>query len=419
MSGTAPRRGIPQEGGFPIPVQGRGIAQLLVDGSVGPYVAAKLLSSIGVWIFNIVAAVVVYEATQSAFLVGAVSIAQFVPQIAIAPWMGAIADRGHRRSLVMVGRLLAATGGTGLALLTAAGGPASPPRADAVIGAALVIGVGFAISVPAMHALVPALVRDEELSAIVALDVLPFSLARAVGPALGGTLLLVAGPAVAFGVAGVSQLLIVLVIWRVRLRAIDLPAHHDGSVRSGVHYLRADRRTGVLLLAIAGVGFGVDPALTLAPPIAAGFGRGPELVAMLASAFGVGAGVGAIVLGSVRSKVGQGRAGVLGLALLALSATALAGSPTPSYAVAAMLLGGVGMMIAITSLTTQVQRRVPEALRGRVMAYWAVCFVGARPIAAAMNGFVADLWSPQAALLLLAVLLSFAAYAARPEGGTS
>src|SRR5690554_2520356 len=100
----------------------RSAIRLLADSTVGPYVAAKLGSAIAVWIHNVVAAIVVFELSGSAVLVGAVSIAQFIPQVLLAPSMGALADRGNRRLQVAVGRLTMAAGSATLAVVLAYSG---------------------------------------------------------------------------------------------------------------------------------------------------------------------------------------------------------------------------------------------------------------------------------------------------------
>ncbi|MPZ88615.1 MAG: MFS transporter [Nitriliruptorales bacterium] len=393
----------------------RGTVRLLLDRTVGPYFAAKVLASMGIWIHNVVAAIVVYQVSGSALLVGAVSIAQFTPQVFLAPWMGAVADRGDRCGQVVAGRLGTAAGSGALAVWIAVIGLEGPRGAAAVIAAALVVGIGFAVSGPAMHALEPALARPSELPVVITIATSPFTVARAAGPALGALLLVIAGPAVAFGVASSCQLAFAFVVWRLRLRSVVRPESSDGSVLAGVRYLRRDAAVALLLIGVTGVGFGVDPVITLSPPLAAGYGAGAELVAAMASAFGAGAAVTVFLLGPVRRRFSQSRIGSAGLGVLAASMAAVAASPTSALAVAFLFVGGMGMMGAITSLTTQIQQRVPEELRGRVMALWSVCFVGSRPLAAAINGAIADLWSPEAALVVLAALLAAAAILARPS----
>ena len=393
----------------------RGTARLLVDRTVGPYFAAKVLASMGIWVHNVVAAVVVYDVSGSALLVGAVSMAQFGPQVLLAPWMGAVADRGNRRRQVVAGRLATALGSGALAVWIAVAGVAGLAGAAPVIVAALIVGIGFAVSGPAMHALVPAMARPNELSAVIAVTTSPFTIARATGPALGALLLVTAGPAAAFAVAAACQLVFALVVWRLHLRPVTRPASSDGSVRAGLRYVRRDVAVALLLLAVAGVGFGVDPVITLTPSLAAGYGAGSELVAYMASAFGAGAAVMVLLLGSMRRRVGQSLVGSGGLSVLAASMVALALSPSPTLAVTSLFVGGMGMMAAVTSLTTLIQQQLPEELRGRVMALWSVCFVGSRPLAAALNGSIADAWSPAAALIVLAVLLGGVATLTRPS----
>lgn len=387
--------------------------RLLLDRSVGAYFFSKLGASIGIWIHNVVAAVMVFELTRSAFLVGAVSIAQFTPQVLLTPWAGALADRGNRRLQVVIGRFVAGVGAGGLALWFAIV-DANARTAWPILAAALVVGIGFAIAVPAAHALLPALGREGELPAVVAVDATPFTIARAVGPALGALLLTLGGPAVAFGVVAVTQTGMAVVVWWLPLRGVAPPVPKDGSVLAAVRHLRADPAVAFLLLAVLGIGLGVDPVITLTPPLADALGGGTQLVAMMASSFGIGAATAPLLIGLVRRVLAERMIGFTGLVLLQASLVGMAMSASPGPALAALFVGGIGMLFGVSSYATQVQERIPDVLRGRIMALWVVCFVGSRPLAAAINGTLADVLSVRAALLVLTVLLVGIAVVARP-----
>lgn len=393
------------------------MVRLLADPTVGPYAAAKLLASIGIWIHNITAAVVVFDVTGSAVAVAAVSIAQFTPQVVLAPWAGARADRAgrRRRRQVVVGRLTATLGSGGLAVWLAVTSVSDLRGPAPLIGAALIVGIGFAISIPAMQALVPALAQPKELASLVTIDTAPFTLARAVGPALGALILATSGPAAAFGVAAASQLLLAFVMARIRLRPVDQPTSGDKSVSAGLRHLRADPALALLLVGVVGIGVGVDPVITLTPSLAADLGHGAPLVAFMASSFGLGAATAPLLLGPMRKRVRETIIGPSGLAVLALAMAALAASTTAFFALATLYVAGIGMILGITSFTTQIHQRLPEGMRGRIMGLWTVCFVGTRPLAAAVNGTLADLLSAQAALLILAVVLAGIALATRPR----
>jgi hypothetical protein len=75
-----------------------------------------------------------------------------------------------------------------------------------------------------------------------------------------------------------------------------------------------------------------------------------------------------------------------------------AAGPTVAPVVAGFVLAGAGLTLTMTGLSSTLQMSLPEAIRGRVMALWAVAFVGTRPLAAVANGFVADHVSAAAAL---------------------
>lgn len=385
---------------------GRTGRQLLVDPVFGPFVAGKLLSTVGVWMHNIAAAIVVFELTGSALLVGAVSVGQFLPQLVLTPFSGARADRGDRRRQVIVGRLVTASGSAGLVLWSLTVGLTGVGGAVAVIVAATVVGIGFALGGPAMGAIVPSLVPRSELASAVALSAAPFTIARVTGPALGAIVVATAGATVAFALAAAANLLFAAV---VRWLPVDLAPRRiarDTSIRAGWRYVRADAALAGLLVGVATIGVGADPMITLTPSIAASLGMGSSFVGVLASSFGIGAAAAFLMLGVLRRRFGLERLATGGIAVLALGMGLLAAAPTSTFAVAAAVIGGTGMTIGLTSITTLVQQRVPDELRGRVMALWSVAFLGSRPIAASTTGAVADAVSVTAALLVVVAVLA-------------
>ncbi|MFW6203848.1 MAG: MFS transporter [Actinomycetota bacterium] len=395
----------------------RNAPRLLVDRVFGPYFAVNTLASIGLWAHNVVAAVVAYQLTGSALMVGAVSIAQFTPQLLFAPLAGARADRGNRVLQVALARTTTAAGGLVLAVWIGLVGTEGLPGAWPVIGTAFVVGVGFAVGAPAMQAILPALVRPSELATAVALSQMPFTIARTVGPAVGALLLVTTGPALAFGIAAALNLAYAWVVTRLRLRAVDRTPRDDGSVRAGLRYLRTDPRALVLLLAVTATGFGVDPILTLTPPVADRLGGGESTVGLLVSAFGAGAALTAVVVGRVRRTFGTVRMGPAGMSLFAAGVVVLGVVQVTPVVVVGVLVAGVGLMLTITSLTTQLQERLPEHMRGRIMALWSVAFIGSRPLAAAINGTLADHVAIELAVLLSgALLLAGAMISRQPRG---
>jgi predicted MFS family arabinose efflux permease len=111
-----------------------------------------------------------------------------------------------------------------------------------------------------------------------------------------------------------------------------------------------------------------------------------------------------VVLRRTRTRLGQRRLGVVGLAGFGAGMILFGLSPTPWLAAASLVLAGFAFLGAITSVTTRMQRGIAEDVRGRVMALWGVTFLGSRPIAALVNGATADLVGVRAAVVAAALV---------------
>ena len=90
--------------------------------------------------------------------------------------------------------------------------------------------------------------------------------------------------------------------------------------------------------------------------------------------------------------------------MFGLGVVLFAVSPAPALAAGALALSGVAFLGAITSVTTRMQRGIAEDMRGRVMALWGVAFLGSRPVAALINGAIADAAGPRTASVLAAAV---------------
>ncbi len=121
------------------------------------------------------------------------------------------------------------------------------------------------------------------------------------------------------------------------------------------------------------------------------------------------------MLALMRGRMASERVSSIGLSGLAAGCAVLAIGTVPAVAMAGFAIAGLGFGWAMTGLSTVVQERAPEELRGRIMALWLVGFVGSRPIAAALLGGTADLVSVQAAFAVAAALSVVVALLCRPS----
>ena len=399
------------------PPQSRGALGLMFDPVFGALFWGKMFAVVAVWTHGIVAAIVMYDATRSALMVGLVGVVQFGPQLLLSPTSGKWADTGDPARQILLGRMLCVAG-SGLAAVWLFVDPSLQGMAAAipVLIGTLLVGFGFVVGGPAMQSIVPNLIRDGELSTAMALNSMPMTVGRIVGPASGAYLAAHLGSASGFAVSAALHL--VFTIFVVLVRFPSPPKRRTGTdyrVRAAVRYVFGDRPLLLALIAVATVGIASDPSITLTPSMADELGGGTRLVGILSAAFGVGAAVGMVMLALMRGRMASERVSAIGMAGLAAGCAVLAIGTTPAVAIAGFAIAGLGFGWAMTGLSTVVQERAPEELRGRIMALWSVGFLGSRPIAAALLGGTADLISVQAAFAVAAGLSAVVAVLCRPS----
>lgn len=399
----------------------RGAFRLLFDRLFGTLFWGKMISVVGVWTHSLVAAVVVFEATGSALMVGLVGVAQFGPQLLLSPTSGKWADQGDPARQVLLGRLLCTIGSAAIALLLFLMPNATSGQVTAtVLAGSLVLGIGFVVGGPAMQSMVPSLIREGELPTAMALNTVPMTVGRMVGPVVGAFIAAQLNSASAFAASAICNLMFVLIIAVVRFPAPPKrSSDRDYRVRTALLYVWRDRPLGMALLAVATVGFASDPAITLAPSMAQEVGGDTHLVGQLSAAFGVGAAVALALLGLLGGRISSARVAWIGLWVLTVGSGVLAVAGVPWLALVGFGLAGFGFGASMTGLSTVVQERAPDELRGRIMALWMVGFVGSRPLAAAILGGGADLWSAHAAFIICAAIVLVTVLVCRPKLLTS
>lgn len=373
----------------------------------------NLISSSGTWLQNVAQGVLVLRLTGRSALVGVVQAATFVPVMLLALHGGRLADRFDRRQLLIWTQVLAIASTGVLAILAAS----HRVGVTALVVVAVLLGIQYAVAIPAMQAMIPGLVPPEALGPAIGMMSITYNLSRAVGPLLA-TIAIGLGFGLAFGLNSLSfaALIGAALLIRAPSRATAETDHHDhgrsgrgaagGSIREAVAHAWHDRRLRFLLIAVAAVSFATDPIYTLSPTFARDvFGRPASNAGMLVAAFGGGAIAASFLAGRSLRRAGASRArsGVAGIGVMLAGLVAFDAAPAFPAAIAALAVCGSGYLVAISTLTAGVQEAVAEALRGRVMAIWTLCFLGTRPLAALIDGALADLISPRWATLSMLI----------------
>jgi MFS family permease len=379
------------------PVAGpRAVWRLVRRRDFGPYFLGNALSASGTWFQNLAAALLIYRLTHSALLLGVLNFSQFIPILVLTPWAGSVADRFDRRRLLLLSQSLAVALAGALAVL----GWAGLASTWVVIGDTLGLGVVSAFSAPAQQALIVSLVERSEVPSAVALNSMTFNLARALGPAGAALSVHYLGIPASFAVNAASYAFFIGALLVVRPRQQRKATAEEARVRDSVRLLRERPELAAFLLIVAVVGIASDPVNTLSPAFAHEFGRHDTVAGFIVGAFGAGAVTAALVVAG--RVAGSRRRMAATLFLLGAGVLSFALSPWLPLGFALLFVGGFGYLASNTAATTRLQLSVSEHQRGRIMALWSLAFLGLRPFASLLDGFVARTWNVRVAGVVLA-----------------
>jgi MFS family permease len=363
---------------------------------------ASLASNAGSWLQVVAAGWLILDLTGSPAAVGALALVMRGPALLLSTYAGGLADRMDRRLLGAVTFVVQGVAAGALAILTWA--DLATPAVVYLLTFAL--GIGFALGLPAMLVLVPALVPPPRLPQAVSLNAAGINVARAVGPSVGGVLLATLGAAACFALNAVSFLALVVAL--VTLPREARPAGRR--VRLGLRpaLRHAARHPGARRLLIGMTLFAglAAPVQELAPVVVEHLGAGPGALGLLLGAMGAGALVGAWLLDRL-GRGGYPRHHALPTAttLFAAGALVVAFSPWVVLTALAMAFCGCFWIWLFAATNTAIQLGSPPGLLGRMLGLYQLSVIGPIALGSLAAGAVAQLIGIRWSLALCAALL--------------
>lgn len=360
-----------------------------------------LVSNVGGWMQATAQDwVVLTELTDGdATAVGITMALQFGPPLLLVSATGWVADRfDRRRVMVATQSTLMALGLTvGILLLT---GVMTLPL---MFLFAFAFGVANAFDAPARQAFVTDVVARDNASNAVALNSASFNLARMLGPAVAGLLIVLVGTGWVFVINAGTFLAMLVSLAFIRRSELVPRVRAQGASRlaDGFRYVAGRPDLIVIFVMVFLIGaFGMNFPI-FASTMALEFGRGADGYGLLSSILAIGSLAGALLA----ARRDRARMRVIMLAAGAFGAFSLVSATMPSYALYAVTLMFVGFA-TVTILTTAngyVQTTTDSAVRGRVLALYMAVIMGATPVGAPIAGWVVDAFGPRAAIVLAGV----------------
>lgn len=363
---------------------------------------AMLVSNTGAWMQDVGAGWLMTSLAPTPVMVALVQAATALPTFFLAIPSGALADIVDRRRYLIGVQLWMMAVALALGLLTLAG----MTTAWTLIAFTFAMGTGAAMMMPAWAAIIPELVPRQDLQSAVALNAMGMNVARAIGPAVAGVVIVAVGPGAVFLLNAVSFVGVIAVLarWPRQPRTSALAAERLlGAMRAGLRYARhAPPLQRVLMRGVAFYAFASANWALLPLIVRHGLERGAETYGIFVALIGAGAVGGALLLPRIRARVSRDRVVAGATVLFALVTLVLAWSRELLVLGAAMLAMGAAWISVMSSLMMAAQMALPDWVRARGLALFWALFMGGMAGGSALWGHVAEVMGMPLALSIAA-----------------
>jgi predicted MFS family arabinose efflux permease len=358
----------------------------------------------GSWMHDVAAGWFMTTLNPSPAMVALVQAASTLPVFLLALPAGTLADRMDKRQLLLAVQttmlLIAATLG-GLVLAGVAG-------EITLLIATFGLGMCMAIMSPTWQSIIPKLVPKDTLQPAIALHAVGMNISRAIGPAVGGAIIVTAGIAWPFLINALTfvAVIIALLYWHAPVEA-PKPGPREAfmtALRAGLQHAAENKPLqntlwrSVLFFAFGSCYWALLPLIAREQ-----LSGGASLFGVLVACIGAGAVAGAILLPRVRVTWGLDRVLVAGTLGTALALTGYALFRHPFLGMLASLIAGASWIASLSSLNVAAQLAVPDWVRARGMAMYTSVFYGCLALGSILWGQIATFVGITNTLLVAAI----------------
>jgi predicted MFS family arabinose efflux permease len=344
-------------------------------------------SSIGTWMQIVAQGWLIYRLSHSALLL---SLDQFLGGLPIFLFSligGVVADRAERRKILLMSQYVQMSSAVLLTVLVAGG----CVHVWQILCLSFVSGLAQAFGGPAYQALIPSLVKREDIPNAIALNSIQFNLAVTVGPALAGQALAKLGEKWCFGLNALSFLAPVISLSMISVTFLPTPTKESMfvSLKQGIKFVRRQESMAALIVIAFCMTALSMPLRTYIPVFVKDiFHRGPETYGTLLSMMGVGSIIGSLTIASRGNILKKGRVALLMLICLGLGTAVFSVSRSLPLSYAMLVIVGASMMAAFASVSSLVQLTTTDDMRGRVMSVYNCAFRGGMPMGNLVSGWL-------------------------------
>jgi MFS family permease len=372
------------------------------------YWLGMFVSLVGTWIQTVAQSWLVFQLTNSAFLLGVVGFLGSIPIFILSLFGGVLADRINKRNILIFTQAAFMLLAFLLAVLTQFKF-ITPAQ---IMFIALLNGVIMAFDAPARQSIVVELVGREHLFNAITLNSVAFNSSRIIGPAIAGVLISLIGMSGCFYLNGFSFLAVIIALFYIKFGKSTVRNNNSAyrDIKEGLIFVSRNRLILALVSVVAAISLFGTSYIILMPVFASHvLGVGVKGLGGLMSSTGIGALLGSLGLarlGNFRSK-----GGLLIWSVFLFSVSLVGFSLTKNYflSIFVLIFVGCSSVIPIALVNTLLQVNVPNEFRGRVMSLFMITFAGIVPFGNLISGTLAQSWGVSTALFFcgLACLVLF------------
>ena len=355
------------------------------------FYTGQFVAVLGTWMQNVAMSWLVYRMSGSALILGVTAFAQQVPVLVLAPFVGVLADRRNRRTILIVVQSLGLLQAVAITLLTVTGGV----RVWHIIVLSLWTGIVNAFENPTRQAFLLELLLDRRhLPNAIALQSFLMNTTRLVGPSIAGVLLAALGEAWCFAANTVCYMVIVVAYRYIRPPARHIATHGQSwleSLATGLRAVFGDAVNRRLITLLGFLGFLSAPWQSLMPVVAKEvLGGDSRTLGALIGAVGAGAVIATLYLASRRSIHNIERIVVVTAFVAAIAFVAFSFAGNFAAAVCVLPVFGFGLVATASSANQILQSIAEDHLRGRIVSVYVMMFMGSMPLGNLVGGMAAQ-----------------------------
>ncbi len=354
------------------------------------YFQGQLVSLSGSWMQIVAQGWLVFQLTNSPFMVGLVSALQHMPVLFFGVFGGVIVDRFDKQKLILLTQGASLVLALILGILTITG----YINVWTVMVFAFLLGLVNALDTPARQSLIIEMVGKEHMPSAIALNVGSFNSARVFGPALAGILIARLGVGMSFIVNALTFLGPIVALKSMKLNLLAPPKtnqHPLLAIKQGLRYSYHHPIIKMVLIFTAVTSIFGWSYVSMLPVVAQRvFNQDSSGLGLLYSSFGVGAVLGTIFISAFNNRYSVKKLLLGGSFLFTIALFAFTLTTNFPLALVFMFFSGAGIAAQMALMQSIIQNNVENNLRGRVMSIFVTAHQGMLFLGNFQIGWVAE-----------------------------